>query len=170
MRLWERLETVSLADTPVRTLAPEDLLLILCVHGAKHYWSRLGWICDIAALLHIPRRLKWELILAQARRLGGIRMLLLGILLAHELLGTPLPEAIQPQLQADPVLPRLAVQVRARLFSDADHLLSAIDQPSFYLGLRERLRDRARCGLYLVYHMITARVPKPLLGSHTIEP
>ena len=54
-RLWERLETASLLETPVRSLAREDLLLLLCVHGAKHHWSRLGWICDVAALLQARR-------------------------------------------------------------------------------------------------------------------
>jgi hypothetical protein len=76
--LWTRLETVSLLGTPVRSLAPEDLLLILCVHGAKHFWSRLGWICDVAAVLRVAPQLDWERCLAQASRLGGKRMLALG--------------------------------------------------------------------------------------------
>ena len=64
--LWERLETGSLEGTPVRTLAPEDLLLILCVHGAKHYWSKLGWICDVAELLRVHPGLKWTALQIQA--------------------------------------------------------------------------------------------------------
>lgn len=33
------------------TLAPRELLLNLCVHGAGHAWFRLKWIADVAALL-----------------------------------------------------------------------------------------------------------------------
>ena len=76
--LWERLETGSLEDTALRTLAPEDLLLILCVHGAKHYWSKLGWICDVAELLRAHPGLKWTTLLLQAKQLGGRRILLSG--------------------------------------------------------------------------------------------
>jgi hypothetical protein len=49
--VWERLELVSLAGMPARKLAPEDVLSLLYVHGAKHFWTRLGWICDVAALV-----------------------------------------------------------------------------------------------------------------------
>jgi hypothetical protein len=156
-RVWEQLETVSLCDTPVPTLAPEALLLVLCVHGAKHHWGRLGWICDVAAMLSRHSELDWHRILAQASRLGGRRMLCLGLLLAHNLVGADLPAVLWPHIEADPVLPWLAGQVQARLFSTADHLPEAVERPLFYLRLRERFRDRARCSLYLGYRLLTAR-------------
>ena len=33
------------------TLGDSDLLAYLCVHGQMHRWSRLKWLCDVAALL-----------------------------------------------------------------------------------------------------------------------
>jgi hypothetical protein len=30
---------------------PEDMLLFLCVHGGKHQWTRLAWICDVAEFI-----------------------------------------------------------------------------------------------------------------------
>ena len=106
--LWERLETGSFEDTPVRTLAPEDLLLILCVHGAKHYWSKLGWICDVAELLRAHPGLKWTPLLLQAKQLGGKRILHLGLFLAHVLLDAELPKEVWKEINSDPVVPRLA--------------------------------------------------------------
>jgi putative nucleotidyltransferase-like protein len=157
-RLWERLETVVLLGLPVRTLTPESLLLILCVHGAKHHWHRLAWICDIAALLHVSAEMDWQHLLAQADQLGCRRMLLLGVLLAQTLLGTTLSEPLQHRLHADAAIPRLAQEVQARLFIDTRRPLAAVDRPLFYLRLRERLRDRLRCSCYLVYHTITSRL------------
>src|SRR5438128_6595765 len=93
-RLWERLESVSLVNTSVRVFPPEDLLLILCIHGSKDLWRRLQWICDIAELIHTYPKLNWERVVAQAKALGSERMLLLGLSLASELLGTPLPEEV----------------------------------------------------------------------------
>jgi hypothetical protein len=157
-RLWERLETVVLLGLPVRTLTPEHLLLILCVHGAKHHWHRLAWICDIAALLHVSAQMNWEHLLAQADRWGCRRMLLLGVFLAQTLLGTSLSALLQHRLCTDTAIPSLAREVQARLFTNAGRPLAAVDRPLFYLRLRERLRDRLRCSCYLVYHTITCRV------------
>jgi hypothetical protein len=165
-RLWERLETVVLLGLPVRTLTPEHLLLILCVHGAKHHWHRLAWICDIAALLHVSAEMDWQHLLAQADQLGCRRMLLLGVLLAQTLLGTTLSESLQHRLHADAVSPHLAREVQEHLFTHTNRPLAAIDRPLFYLRLRERLRDRLRCSCYLVYHAITSRLLSAF--SHTV--
>ncbi len=172
-RLWERLETVSLGDTTVRSLAPQDLLLILCVHGAKHHWSKLVWVCDVAELLRAHPVLAWTSLLAQAKKLGARRMLCLGLLLAHELLGSALPKEVWNQIQADPIVPWLAAQVRRRLFTEPHGSLLALDHPAFYFRLRERLRDRVPCALYLTYSMLpslakTALLLSPQAGLATI--
>lgn len=44
-------QTVDLGGIAVNTLGDDDLLLYLCVHGAKHLWFRLKWLADIYALL-----------------------------------------------------------------------------------------------------------------------
>ena len=49
--LWGRVESLQLQGETVRTLSAEDSLLVLSVHGAKHLFSCLGWVSDLAALL-----------------------------------------------------------------------------------------------------------------------
>ena len=176
--LWERLETGSLEDTPVRTLAPEDLLLILCVHGAKHYWSRLGWICDVAELLRVHPGLKWTALLLQAKQLGGRRILFLGLFLAHVLLGASLPEEVWKEINADPVVRWLAAKVQTRLFAEHHAHASAVNDAAFYLKLRERIRERVPCALYLAYLRLPARAKTAVLlsaqtglaGMHSLRP
>jgi hypothetical protein len=46
-----RIEHVNVAGTPVPNIAAEELMIILCVHGTKHVWGRLSWVCDIAELI-----------------------------------------------------------------------------------------------------------------------
>jgi hypothetical protein len=164
-RLWERLENVHLGDRTVRSLAPEDLLLILCVHGAKHYWSKLGWVCDVAELVRAHPDLAWPTLLTRAKQLGGRRMLCLGLLLAHELLRTVLPKEVWNQIQADPVVPWLAAQVRKRLFTEPHGSFWALDHPAFYFRLRERLWDRVPCALYLTYSKLPSLAKTALLLS-----
>ena len=43
--VWPRRRTVKLAGADVPNLDPVSGLLILCMHGSKHVWSRLIWIC-----------------------------------------------------------------------------------------------------------------------------
>ena len=49
--VFGRSQVVSVHGKDVPTLSNEDLLIILCVHGSKHYWKRLSWIFDIAKLI-----------------------------------------------------------------------------------------------------------------------
>jgi hypothetical protein len=48
--LWRSLGRARLAGRDVPSLSPERMLLFLCVHGAKHLWSRLQWLGDVARL------------------------------------------------------------------------------------------------------------------------
>lgn len=146
-RLWERLEPISLGGKVTPTFSPEDLLLILCVHGSKHCWERLAWIRDVAGLIQAHQEMDWERVAQQADRLGGSRMLSLGLLLARDLLGAALPERISQRIQADPVARSLAAEARARLFSEADGRPGVFEESMFHpfhIKMRERARDRAR--------------------------
>ena len=50
-KLWDRLQPILVNRRELKTVSVEDLLLIFCLHGFTHFWARLGWICDVAALI-----------------------------------------------------------------------------------------------------------------------
>lgn len=114
--LWQRLEMIEFEGRSVRCLSPEDMLLLLCVHGTVHRWSELGWISDIAALVHRFTNLDWDGVMAHSRHLNSERMVLLGLRLCHDLLGTALPAVVQERLAAVPLVARLGAKVRSRLW------------------------------------------------------
>jgi hypothetical protein len=152
--LWQRVGTVSIEGSPVPNLSPEDLLLVLSVHGSKHHWGRLLWICDIAELLRTySEEIDWKRLTKQASSLGTERILYLALFLAHDVLGAIVPEDVWQRTQTAPKVASLAAQVRSQLFSGAPVL--AVERPSFYIQLRERATDRLRCRLYLGYRMLT---------------
>jgi len=76
----------------VRTLCNEDLLLVLCVHAAKHCWSQLGMVRDIAALARFD--LDWRWVTSEARRLGIARIISVSLELARLLLKLELPQEV----------------------------------------------------------------------------
>jgi hypothetical protein len=152
-RLWERLEPISLAGKDIPTFSPEDTLLILCVHGAQHAWERLGWVCDVAELIHARQEeMGWENIMAQASALGGERMLLLGLYLASDLLGVALPERVAQRVQADSTAKALAEWTSEQHFREtstrpAELLEGYKGAPAFHtlhLRVKESLREKIR--------------------------
>lgn len=158
-RLWDRMGTVSLAGSTVSTLAPEDLLLILCAHATKHGWERLAWVCDVAEVIRAYPEMAWETVWEQAGKLGSRRVLSLGLILARDLAGAALTEEVRQRVQADPTAGTLAAQVRQQLFQEADRPSGILARclflfansagltPSrirFHLRAKERLRDRVR--------------------------
>ena len=93
--------SVPLPVGEVRTFGPEESLLLLCQHGTKHGWSWLIWVADVAGLLQRNPELDLARAASEARRLGLLRMLLLGLRLAKELCGSPWPAALERDWEAE---------------------------------------------------------------------
>ncbi|NEP27851.1 nucleotidyltransferase family protein [Moorena sp. SIO3I6] len=142
--LWKRLEPVSLAGTTVLNFHPEDLFIILCVHGSKHMWERLGWICDIAELLRNSQDIDWAQLIDKARIIGCERMLLLGLFLAKTILGASLPPIVNQRIIADPETQSLGKQMYFRLFCENNSSTSGLSQEKFIFnfGIMERLENK----------------------------
>ncbi|MDZ7267794.1 MAG: nucleotidyltransferase family protein [candidate division KSB1 bacterium] len=140
-----RLQPQVLAGIPLHQLAPEDLLLALCVHGGKHQWLSLNWIIDVAELLRTHPRLAWQDLAARARATGCLRFVHLGLHLAHRLLAAPLPAALREQIAADRVVTQLADHARHRLFPMMEEWDPGVaERILFLLRARERRRDQLR--------------------------
>ena len=144
---WQRLIPVSMLGKEVLTFSREDLLLILCVHGAKHVWCCLGWICDVANLLSVSPGIDWGQVTDQARRTGCERMLRLGLFLAHDLLGAPLPKMVFNGDHKDSVVQLLAERVCKQLLGSPGIEPGGFSDALFHLQVRERLRDGFRYSL-----------------------
>lgn len=146
--LWQNLTTIKLNDHEVNALSAEDLLFSLCVHGSRHLWERLGWICDISEII-ARHDLNWDALQKRAAAADNERMLLLGLYLAQKLLHTNLPREVQQRCVADARLASLAANISEHLFNGPAHV-PATSREIFKYNLRVRrsLTARAR---YLVH-------------------
>jgi hypothetical protein len=99
---------VDAHDAPAPSV--EDELVLICIHGAKHFWERLMWIADVAALVSRQTGIDWERVADSARAVGAERMLHTGLRLASDLLKAQLPGKVQTAVQADAMAARLAKQ------------------------------------------------------------
>ena len=118
--LWQSLEVIELNHTRVKTLAADDLLFSLCVHGSRHLWERLLWISDIASIMW-RRELDWDGLVQRARKTQCERMFLLGITLAVGLLGAKAPDSVCDLISSDQQLDKLSSSVVEGLFSGTVH-------------------------------------------------
>jgi hypothetical protein len=108
--LFQRQTRVNIDSHKVPALSPEDELLLICIHGAKHFWEQLSYIADVAAFVS-RQELEWGRVMAAAAEVGGERMLYVGLRLAADLLGAPLPESIGAAVRSDRAVGRLAKQI-----------------------------------------------------------
>ncbi|PZD73770.1 hypothetical protein C1752_01871 [Acaryochloris thomasi RCC1774] len=156
-QIWYRLQTVSVLGAPIASLHPEDLLLYLCIHGAKDRWQRLSWVCDVAELVRLHDELNWADLVQKARWAGTEQMLLLGLVLARDLLAVELPDAIATLIKTDFRQQSLASQVRQQIIQgddDADLTVNLWQRFIFGFQLLERFDDRSRCSLTFVKNLL----------------
>jgi len=164
--LFERADEISLGGRPMRTLCAPDLLLALCVHAAKHVWVQLSWLCDIAQLAR-SGQLDWNAIQEESRRLGIERIVALNFVLAHKLLGSPVPPAIQKCLRDDPSTTVVGDEILRVIERSTHYNTESLSYFRLMMRLRERRQDQARFLWRLavtpsVSEWSAVRLPKPL--------
>jgi hypothetical protein len=113
--LWPLAQRVSLAGGTLRTWSREVQLVAHCLHGAKDRWRKMLWLCDVDRLVRGIPAPSWDTVVALGEAARGRRALGLGLLLAHRLLGTPLPPEVAACVERDPGTTRLVEEVARRL-------------------------------------------------------
>lgn len=152
--MWRRSRLIAFEGREIRSLAPEDLVLAIAVHGGKDEWSNLQSVSDLARAIVRFGTLDWPLVLDRAERQRCLRMLLTGMRLVERLMGTTLPPAIAVACADDR-------SVNGLVDSAADQILvrgptaNSIFEVSEY---RFRLHDRWWDGIgYVAATVLTPR-------------
>lgn len=113
-RLWNSKSMLDFQGHRLPCLAPEFRLLVLCAHGCKERWARLQLVADIHAV--VDQGVDWEIVLREAESIGRLRVLLLGVALAANLLGTRLPREISQLIDQDRSVGNVVTSLRSSLF------------------------------------------------------
>jgi hypothetical protein len=146
--LTGRLITVEIGGQYLRTFSIEDTLVMLCVHGAKHFWERLGWVLDIAKLI-TAQEMDWTLVQKISANMESIRVLLLGLCLAHEMFNAPLPERFLEEIRRDHTVRELAEKVYEQYSDISDPGAGVLPRALFRFRLRDGLGQGIRHTLRL---------------------
>jgi hypothetical protein len=134
-KLFERRASVAIDGRDVPVLSLEDELVLICVHGAKHFWEHLMWIADVAALIS-RQAPDWDRATAVAREVGAERILRLGLRIACDELGAELPEQVEADVRSDRAVTNLAAQIESRLASREPRALGIMQRAAFRIRMR----------------------------------
>jgi hypothetical protein len=144
-----------LSGLRVSTLCSSDLAIYLSLHGIRHGWERLEWLCDLARLADRMSPSERSALLERARQLGHERAVLSALTLAHRVLDAPaaplgkladateklvrgFERTLMVPLVADPAELRYAAAYDHRL-DRVRHLLEVLFRPSLTDVLAFRL-------------------------------
>jgi Uncharacterised nucleotidyltransferase len=138
---FERAAVVTIDGQKLRTLCEQDLMLVLCVHAAKHAWKQISWLCDIVQLAR-SHGLDWAEVQARARDLGITRIVAVTFLLAHKLLGAALPDQLKTEIEKDGEAEILAQRILHLVVAEGEFNPESMAYFRLMVRLRERRQDR----------------------------
>ena len=170
--LFERAVNVAIVGRRVKTPSPEDLLLVLSVHAAKHVWGRLIWLCDIAQILKLGK-LNWDWVQAHARTFGIERILHVTLLLANHLLATAIPAPIEKSILEDRAARAFADEIAVGMARGVSYEKQQVSYFRLMMRLREHRADRLRFLTRLTFtpgpgEWEVVRLPKPLFPLYRL--
>lgn len=173
--LWQRSGMRDLEGTPLLEMAPEDLVLMICVNACKGGCPRLQLVADIAAAMHSFDASVWQAALNRARQIDAKRILLLSTRLAEHLLHAPMPAPLRAAEHEDSALPRLTKLAISRMQRGTNRFaaarLTGMNRLTFFIWEQHRnkiryLYESATEPKY--WHLTHLPLPRPLHGLYRL--
>lgn len=154
--ILEEGNTVSTMTGEIPVPSPEKLLLLLCLHGGKHVWERLIWICDLVLLIRATPDMDWGKLWDLAVKCRSERMLGLGLVLADAMESGVVPEEQIRRSMADSVVVKLAKQSYLWLFVTKFTHATSLRRTLYQIALREAWADKK---VLISHHLKMALTP-----------
>jgi hypothetical protein len=165
---FERASVITIEGQRLHTLCDQDLMLVLCVHAAKHAWKQISWLCDIVQLAR-SRQLDWAALQAKAESLGIMRIVAVTFLLAHKLLGAAVPAKLGRDKDAEILAQRIVRLIVAEDEFDPESIVYF----RLMMTLRERRGDQVSFWWRLLLtpgagEWSAVRLPRPLFPLYRV--
>ncbi len=149
--LWNRLEKAELGGYEINTLPFNDLFVYLCMHGARHGFERLNWVCDLYELIANEAAIDWKAVSLHAKNYGCGKTVELGLLLVQDFFGVKTDYPGWEKIETDEVLKKAAAQIRQKLFAEKFSTTGIGDWYLYHLMLKEKKTDRLKLHLHYLF-------------------
>jgi hypothetical protein len=144
-QIWDRSLPIFINGQKIKTLSPEDMVIVMCFHGLKHTWQDLKWLADLIYMISNHPDINWHDVFVRAEEMGLKRIVLIGLLLAQKYGGIKSGFEIENLFTSDTTMLKLTSKIQRNLFQ---FQTLALIKPSFYLKSRERFNDQIIAFLY----------------------
>jgi hypothetical protein len=138
--VMSRLQTVVVAGAEIQTLATEDLILYLSMHGAKHLWRALEWISSLGELIRSAGSIDWDVVVERAVESRATRMLGLALRLVERISEVEIVSQMAGAIDKDESMREMAQQVLAQIFV-ASGFAGSTETNLYNLKIMDRKRD-----------------------------
>lgn len=112
--------TITIQGKKLKTLQLEELIIYLCIHGAKHQWERLEWLVDIAYLIK-TQSIDWERLIKLTYQINSEKMVMSAFNLCKNFFKTDFTPEIEDHLQ-EPAIQKISKNLEIHFiqhFSDS---------------------------------------------------
>jgi hypothetical protein len=148
--IFQRGRTIEIGQIKLPDLAPEDLLLVLCLNGAKDGWFELQRVCDITEFLKTHPDLDWQELWQRSVRANCARILLLGLELARLFFQVSIPEQMSREIETDRTVKKIGQQIYERLSNNIERDYPLLQRAYFPLQLQRGLKNK----LYYCFNLL----------------
>jgi hypothetical protein len=147
--LSSQIVTGRLQESELQVFTPSAAFLLAVMHhGGKDSFNELKYVLDFAMILRRHSEIDWDWVVGTARRFRMERLIYVAVSLAHELLGAPVPPALEVACGL-PVISRLT---RNRIRFMANSL--EYRHPCIFIN-DWLFRIRSRNGLMIKWQLVT---------------
>jgi hypothetical protein len=141
---FARKTAIAIDGRSVPALSLEDEFVLISIHGAKHFWERLMWIADVAALVHNSPRIDWSRVRQTAGDVGAERMVRVALLLAERLLRVGVPAEMKREVVADGACLSIVKKIETWLPSAGQRPPALMQRALFRFRMRGQILGGAR--------------------------
>jgi hypothetical protein len=124
----------NINDFEFLSFSTDNNFLMLSIHAAKHDWTRLSWIMDIAEFIN-KHSINWEDTLKKADKLGVKKILLITLYLTHELWDLELPDIITFEFDSKS-LEKMVRKIKDNIFNEGEKSWNLVEK--FFLDIEKR--------------------------------
>ncbi len=149
----KNLTRIPILNKKIPHLSSENLLIYLCIHGAKHGWEFLEQICCVAELIK-NKEINWRIVNETALNWQSKRMLGIGLYLSWKVLDAPVPDSVVFEIKKDKKIPVLSQEVVVLLFENPlDNYHKSITNrfSSFHIRIRDNFSDKLKYFFRLIF-------------------
>ena len=148
--LLSRLQPVTIAGTEIETLATEDLIVYLSMHGAKHLWRALEWMSSLGELIRSAETIDWQTVIDRAAKAHATRMLGLALRLVESVSGGEIVSQVVEMVDKDQSMKRMAEEVLVQSFAVTAAAVST-ETNLYNLKIMDRKRDALVSALRAIF-------------------